>query len=85
MPFRKYDKRRLAQKIAQEKRREREKISKLQNLEERESELGGENQTEGTATEREISRKRSLDTHTLSTNHTLYLRSSLLFNLKASF
>ena len=36
MPFRKYDKRRLAQKIAQEKRREREKISKLQNLEERE-------------------------------------------------
>ena len=34
--------------------RERERISKLQNLEERERELGGETQTEGTTTEREI-------------------------------
>ena len=40
---------------------ERERISKLQNLEERESGCGGENQTEGTTTEREISRKRSLE------------------------
>ena len=40
---------------------EREKISKLQNLEERESELGGENLTEGTTAERDLSRKRSLE------------------------
>ena len=49
MPFHKNDKYRIAQR----KRRE--------NLEERESGCGGENQTEGTITEREISRKRSLD------------------------
>ena len=48
--FHKNDKRRNAQR----KRRERERISKLQNLEERERELGGETQTEGTTTEREI-------------------------------
>ena len=47
--------------IAQLKWREREKISRLQNLEERESDLGGENLTEGTTTEREISRKRKLE------------------------
>ena len=41
--------------------KERERISKLQNLEERESGFGGENQTEGTTAEREISRKRSLE------------------------
>ena len=40
---------------------ERERLSKLQNLEERERELGGETQTEGTTTEREISRKRKLE------------------------
>ena len=49
MPFHKNDKYRIAQR----KRRERERISKLQNLEERESGCGGENQTEGTTTERE--------------------------------
>ena len=55
--FHKNDKR----KNAQRKRREREKISKLQNLEERESEFGGESQSKGTTTEREISRKHSLE------------------------
>ena len=44
MPFHKNDKYRIAQR----KRRERERISKLQNLEERESGCGGENQTKGT-------------------------------------
>ena len=44
-------------KISQRIRRERERISKLQNLEERESELGGESQTGGTTAERDISRK----------------------------
>ena len=58
-PFK--NKRKIAQGISQKIRREREKISKLQNLEERESELGGESQSKGTTTEREISRKRSLE------------------------
>ena len=55
------NKRKIASEFSQLKRREREKISKLQNLEERESEFGRESQSEGTTTEREISRKRSLE------------------------
>ena len=42
MPFRKYDERRVAQKNAQGKRRERERLSKLQNLEEREIGFGND-------------------------------------------
>ena len=61
MPFHKNDKLRIAQR----KRRERERISKLQNLEERESGCGGENQTEGTTTEREIGPNPILHYHSI--------------------
>ena len=47
-------------KISHRIRRERERISKLENFLERESDFRGESPFEGTATEREISRKRSL-------------------------
>ena len=56
MAFHKNDKLRIAQR----KRRERERESVNYRIWRRESGCGGENQTEGT-TEREISRKRSLE------------------------